>query len=129
MKRFIVEIYLVVSIYLKKNLIFHCFPFSADSTFDITCSHHELILSTTSGPTQTEPIHDDNSGNFNVTIDDLFLASQTSHLSPILQINNIKFQQKIFFLDDDDDELLEAFNKHIQSPSSNQIINPSSSYK
>ncbi|CAF3330610.1 unnamed protein product [Rotaria sp. Silwood2] len=55
---------------------------------------------------------------------DLFGTSQTSHLSAILQINNIKFQQKNLF--DDDDELLEAFNKYIQLPSSNQIINPSS---
>ncbi|CAF2860199.1 unnamed protein product [Rotaria sp. Silwood2] len=112
----------------QKDEEIHCGDlFGTDSTFDITCSHHELILSTTSSPTQIEPIHDDNSGNFNVTIDDLFLASQTSHLSAILQINNIKFQQKNLFDDDDDDddELLEAFNKHIQLSSSNQIINPS----
>ena len=60
-------------------------------------------------------------------MDDFFPATQTSHLSPTLQLNDVKSQAKSVFDDNDDgmddDELLEAFNQHIQS--SNQIINPS----
>jgi hypothetical protein len=60
-------------------------------------------------------------------MDDFFPSSQTSHLSPTLQLNDVKSQAKSLFDDDDDgmddEELLEAFNQHIQS--SNQIINPS----
>jgi hypothetical protein len=57
-------------------------------------------------------------------MDNFFPASQTS---PTLQLNDNKSQQKNLFDNDngmDDDELLEAFNKHIDS-SSNQITNPS----
>lgn len=71
---------------------------------------------------------DNNIGNFDITMDDLFADSQISHSSPTLQINDIKSQQKDPFDDDDgmnDDELLEAFNEHIQSSSSNQITQPS----
>ncbi len=85
------------------------------------------MIPITSSPTQISSTHDDHIGNFNVTIDDLFPSSQASHLSPTLQINDIKSQQKNLFDDDDgmdDDELLEAFNKHMES-SSNQITNPS----
>jgi hypothetical protein len=85
------------------------------------------LIPITSSPTQISSTHDDHIGNFNVTIDDLFPSSQASHLSPTLQINDIKSQQKNLFDDDDgmdDDELLEAFNKHMES-SSNQITNPS----
>ncbi len=85
------------------------------------------MIPITSSPTQIPSTHDDHIGNFNVTIDDLFPSSQTSHLSPTLQINEIKSQQKNLFDDDDgmdDDELLEAFNKHMES-SSNQLTNPS----
>jgi hypothetical protein len=102
------------------------FHFLAGSTFDITCSHHEPITPKTSSPTQMKPLHNDHIGNFNITIDDLFPASQTSHLSPTLQINDVKSQQNNLFDDGmDDEELLEAFNKHIESSSSNQITNPS----
>jgi hypothetical protein len=99
----------------------------AGSTFDITCSHADVVLPTTSSPTQNGTISD-SIGNFNVTIDDLFPASQTSHLSPTLQINDIKSSQQNNLFDDDDgmddDELLDAFNKHMET-SSNQITNPS----
>lgn len=59
-------------------------------------------------------------GNFDLTIDDLFPASQSAHISPTLQLNEVKSQTKAVFDDDDDDdigddELLEAFNRHIQS--------------
>lgn len=61
-------------------------------------------------------------------MDDFFPASQPSHLSPTLQLNDIKSQARTVFDDDDDaiddDELLEAFNQHIQS-SNNPITNPS----
>lgn len=60
-------------------------------------------------------------------MDDLFPASQMSHSSPTLQLNDVKSQQKIAFDDDDDmddDELLEAFDKHMKE-SSNQITKPS----
>ncbi|CAF4039183.1 unnamed protein product [Adineta steineri] len=97
--------------------------FGTGSTFDITCPKLES--------TNIESIYDNddvNTGNFNITMDDLFPASQTSHLSPTLQINDVKSQQKSLFDDDDDgmddDELLEAFNQHMES-SSNQITNPS----
>ncbi|CAF0833400.1 unnamed protein product [Rotaria sordida] len=113
--------------------------FGTGSTFDITCTHSESILPTTPHSIQNESIHDhvgnsnviindnnDNIGNFNVTMDDLFPASQTSHSSPTLQLNDIKSQQNNVFDDDDmdDDELLEAFNKHMES-SPKQITNPS----
>ena len=93
----------------------------------MTYSHVKTVLPTTSSPTHNDAISE-NIGNFNVTMDDFFPASQTSHLSPTLQINDIRpSQQKNLFDDDDgmdDDELLEAFNQHIDS-SSNQITNPS----
>ena len=57
-------------------------------------------------------------------MDDLF---STSPLSPTLQLNNMKSQQHDINNDEDeinDDELLEAFNKHMES-SSNQMINSS----
>ena len=63
-------------------------------------------------------------------MDDLFAISPTSRLSPTLQLNNIKSQQQYNFdinNDEDeinDDELLEAFNKHMES-SSNQMTNSS----
>src|ERR1044072_2765270 len=117
MKKLIVEICLVVSIYSKKKIFFSYFSFLAGSTFDITSTHHEIVLPTTSSPTQIEtilpttsspttqiePIHNDNIGNFNVTIDDLFPASQASQLSPTLQINDVKSQQNNLFDDDDMD--------------------------
>ncbi|UJR35445.1 hypothetical protein I4U23_028201 [Adineta vaga] len=107
--------------------------FGTGSIFDITHVHSQPLVPTTSSPTFTqqkyEAKEDDNIGNFNITIDDLFQASQTSHLSPTLQLNDVKSQQTNVFDDDDgmnDDELLEAFDKHMESSSSsNQIINPS----
>ena len=99
------------------------FGFLAGSAFDITCSHAQPTLPTASSPAQMKPLRDD-IGNFNITIDDFFPASQTSHLSPTLQLNDVKSQQQSNFDEVDDDELLEAFNQHMES-SSNQIINPS----
>ncbi|CAF4535125.1 unnamed protein product [Rotaria sp. Silwood1] len=116
--------------------------FGTGSKFDVTSTHSELILPEVSNSVQNKSIQDhnddivcsnvtindnnDNIGNFNITIDDLFPSSQVSHSSPTLQLNDIQSQQKNVFDDDDmdDDELLEAFNKHIES-SSNQITNPS----
>lgn len=58
-------------------------------------------------------------------MDDFFPATQpATYQSPILQLNDVKSQARSVFDDDDngidDDELLEAFNQHIQSS-----INPS----
>lgn len=57
-------------------------------------------------------------GNFDITMDDFFAASQSS---PTLQLNDVKSQSStVFPLNDDDlgdDELLEAFNKHMESSS------------
>lgn len=100
----------------------------AGSTFDLTTSHHHqsppppvIISSPTSIP-------EENIGNFDVTMDDFFPASQASHSSPTLQLIDVKSQARTVFDDDDDcvgdDELLEAFNQHIQS-STNQVTNPS----
>ncbi|CAF0993465.1 unnamed protein product [Adineta ricciae] len=112
--------------------------FATGSAFDITQMHSQrTIVPPTSSPTfvqtqheQKEEVEEDNIGNFNITIDDLFQASQTSHLSPTLQINEVRSQARNAFDDDDDgiddDELLEAFNKHMEPSSTcNQITNPS----
>jgi hypothetical protein len=109
--------------YCFQKIFVSYFSSVAGSTFDITSSHHDTTLPTTSSPTQRESIHRDNIGNFDVTMDDFFPASQTS---PTLQLNDMKSQAKSLFDDDDgmdDEELLEAFNQHIQS--SNEITNPS----
>ncbi|CAF3423120.1 unnamed protein product [Rotaria socialis] len=102
--------------------------FGTGSTFDITCLHPEPTLPITASSTEPEAIRDDNDniGNFNITMDDLFPASQASHSSPTLQLNDVKSQPKTVFDDDDmdDDELLEAFNRHAED-SSNKIIKPS----
>lgn len=96
----------------------------AGSAFDITSIDPECTL-----PTEKASIPDGNIGNFNVTIDDIFASSQSTHLSPTLQINDIKSQQSKdpFENDDeamDDEELLEAFNQHFQSSSSPSTTNP-----
>ena len=98
----------------------------AGSTFDITYSHPEPTAPTTSSParmeSKTDPV-----GNFDITMDDFFPASQSAQISPTLQLTDVKSQTKSVFDDDDDmndDELLEAFNKHMES-SSQQITNPS----
>ncbi|CAF1543067.1 unnamed protein product [Rotaria magnacalcarata] len=102
--------------------------FGTGSAFDITCLHPEPTLPITASSTEPGAICDDNDniGNFNITMDDLFPASQPSHASPTLQINDVKSQQKTVFDDDDmdDDELLEAFNRHVED-SSHKTIKPS----
>lgn len=99
----------------------------AGSTFDLTSTN--LQLSPPCLPSSPTPIHDEDIGNFDVTMDDFFPASQpTTTLSPTLQLNDVKSQARSVFDDDDggidDDELLEAFNQHIQS-SADPITNPS----
>ncbi|CAF4794188.1 unnamed protein product, partial [Rotaria socialis] len=65
--------------------------FGTGSTFDITCLHPEPTLPITASSTEPEAIRDDNDniGNFNITMDDLFPASQASHSSPTLQLNDV----------------------------------------
>ncbi|CAF1546714.1 unnamed protein product, partial [Rotaria sordida] len=91
------------------------------STFDITCLHPEPTLPITASSAEPEAIRDDNDniGNFNITMDDLFPASQASHSSPTLQLNDVTSQPKTVFDDDDmdDDDLFEAFNRHAEASS------------
>lgn len=121
-------------IIIKTIFAHFSFLYLAGSAFDITQVYSQRkILPPTSSPTQheqKEEPEEDNIGNFDITIDDLFQVSQTSHLSPTLQMNEVRSQARNVFDDDDDgiddDELLEAFNKHMEpSSTSNQITNPS----
>ena len=63
--------------------------------------------------------NDNQIGNFDVTMDDFFSASQAAQLSPTLQLTDTASQAKSVFDDDgmDDDELLQAFNQHLEAPS------------
>lgn len=105
--------------------------FGTGSVFDITSVHQECTFPPTSSPTQKEPIANENIGNFDVTMDDIFESTQQpSHQSPTLQLNDFKSQPSKDPFDDDengmdDDELLEAFNKHFESSTSTSLPNPS----
>ena len=99
--------------------------FEAGSAFNISCSHGESIAPATSSPTQpTSTCDNDNQiGNFDVTMDDFFSASQAAQLSPTLQLTDTASQAKSVFEDDgmDDEELLQAFNQHLEAPN---VANP-----
>jgi len=81
---------------------------SVGSAFDLTTDKPTTI--------------DENIGNFDVTMDDIFDSNQ----SPTLQLTDYKSQPTKDPFDDDetgmnDDELLDAFNKHFES----SPVNPS----
>lgn len=81
--------------------------FLAGSTFNITHIPTE--------PTIFES-NETGVGNFDITMDDFFAASQSS---PTLQLNDVKSQSTNVFPmnndDLDDEELLDAFNKQIET--------------